>query len=55
MFVFLTMIKAFGSPATFAIYGAVCLITIWFVRTFIRETKSMELDSISTATSLPVM
>ena len=48
-FVFLTMINAFGSTWTFAIYGIVCLITIWFVRVFIRETKSLELDSISTA------
>ena len=46
-FVFLTMINAFGSALTFGIYGAVCLVTIWFIRTFIRETKSLELDSIS--------
>jgi SP family galactose:H+ symporter-like MFS transporter len=48
-FVFLTMIHAFGTALTFAIYGAVCLVTIWFIRTFIRETKSLELDSISAA------
>ncbi len=46
-FVFLTMIHTFGSAPTFAIYGAICLVTIWFIRTFIRETKSLELDSIS--------
>ena len=49
-FVFLTMIKAFGSTLTFAIYGAICLVTIWFIRTYIRETKSLELDSISSRT-----
>jgi SP family galactose:H+ symporter-like MFS transporter len=47
-FVFLTMIHVFGSPLTFAIYGTICLVTIWFVRTFVRETKRLELDSIST-------
>jgi sugar porter (SP) family MFS transporter len=47
-FVFLTMIHVFGSPLTFAIYGTICLLTIWFVRTFVRETKRLELDSIST-------
>ena len=52
-FVFLTMIKVLGSPLTFAIYGAVCLVTIWFIRTFIRETKSLELDSISAAPATP--
>jgi sugar porter (SP) family MFS transporter len=46
-FVFLTMIHVFGSPLTFAIYGAVCLVTLGFIRVFIRETKSLELDSIS--------
>jgi SP family galactose:H+ symporter-like MFS transporter len=51
-FVFLTMIHVFGSPLTFAIYGAVCLLTLWFIRVFIRETKSLELDSIS-APALP--
>jgi MFS family permease len=46
-FVFLTMINTFGSSWTFAIYGAICLVTIWFIRTFVRETKALELDSIS--------
>jgi SP family galactose:H+ symporter-like MFS transporter len=50
-FVFLTMIHVFGSPLTFAIYGTICLVTIWFVRTFVRETKRLELDSISTASA----
>jgi sugar porter (SP) family MFS transporter len=48
-FIFLTMIQVLGSPLTFAIYGAVCLVTIWFIRTFIRETRALELDSISAA------
>ena len=52
-FVFLTMIHVFGSPLTFAIYGAVCLVTFWFIRAFIRETKSLELDSISAVPGLP--
>jgi len=51
-FVFLTMIHVFGSPLTFAIYGAICLVTIWFVRTFVRETKRLELDSISNDVSV---
>jgi MFS transporter, SP family, galactose:H+ symporter len=46
--VFLTMIHALGSPLTFSIYGVLCIITIIFVRTCIKETKRMELESIST-------
>ena len=43
------MVHAFGSPLTFSIYGFICLVTIWFIiRTFIRETKRLELESIST-------
>jgi MFS transporter, SP family, galactose:H+ symporter len=45
--VFLTMIHALGSPLTFSIYGVLCAATIWFVRVFVRETKSLELESIS--------
>jgi SP family galactose:H+ symporter-like MFS transporter len=45
--VFLTMIHALGSPLTFSIYGVLCAVTIWFVRVFVRETKSLELESIS--------
>ena len=52
-FVFLTMIHAFGTPLTFAIYGVVCLITLGFIRAFIRETKNLELDSISAAPASP--
>ena len=45
--VFLTMIKGLGSTWTFVVYGALCVVTILFVRSFVRETKSLELESIS--------
>jgi sugar porter (SP) family MFS transporter len=45
--VFLTMIEAFGTSATFAIYGVMCVLTLFFVRFAVPETKSKELESIS--------
>ena len=43
------MIRAFGSKWTFATDGAVCLVTSWFIRVFMRETKSLEPERISAA------
>jgi sugar porter (SP) family MFS transporter len=45
--VFLSMIDAFGTSTTFAIYGAMCLLTLFFVRFAVPETKAKELESIS--------
>jgi sugar porter (SP) family MFS transporter len=47
--VFLTMIKSLGSAWTFVTYGVMCVVTLWFIRVFVRETKSLELESISRA------
>jgi len=51
-FTFLTLVQALGSPLTFSIYGALCLVTIVFIRGFIRETRDLELDSISTTPAI---
>jgi MFS family permease len=45
--VFLTMIKGLGTTWTFVVYGLLCVVTIAFVRAFVRETKNLELESIS--------
>jgi sugar porter (SP) family MFS transporter len=45
--VFLSMIDLFGTSATFAIYGAMCVLTLFFVRFAVPETKAKELESIS--------
>lgn len=45
--VFLSMIDAFGTTATFAIYGVMCVVTLVFVRFMVPETKAQELESIS--------
>jgi len=44
---FLSLIKAAGNSATFLIYAAFCVITLWFVCYIIPETKGRELESIS--------
>jgi len=44
---FLSMIKAAGNTATFCIYGAFCILTLFFVRFVMPETKGRELESIS--------
>jgi sugar porter (SP) family MFS transporter len=45
---FLSLIKAAGNSATFAIYAFFCVITLLFVRFVVPETKGRELESIST-------
>jgi sugar porter (SP) family MFS transporter len=45
---FLSLIKAGGNSATFCIYGAFCILTLFFVRFVMPETKGCELESIST-------
>jgi MFS transporter, SP family, galactose:H+ symporter len=44
---FLTMIQKFGTPATFAMYGFLCLVTIAFIRTMVPETKRELLEQVS--------
>jgi sugar porter (SP) family MFS transporter len=44
---FLSLIKAAGNSATFCIYGAFCILTLFFVRFVMPETKGCELESIS--------
>ncbi len=44
---FLSMLNAFGAPATFMLYGALCIVTMVFVRFAIVETKQQNLESIS--------
>jgi sugar porter (SP) family MFS transporter len=44
---FLSLIKAAGNTATFCIYGAFCILTLFFVRFVMPETKGRELESIS--------
>jgi len=48
-FTFLSLIKAAGNSLTFAIYGGFCVLTLFFVRFVIPETKGRELESISSA------
>jgi sugar porter (SP) family MFS transporter len=44
---FLSLIKAVGNTATFCIYGAFCILTLFFVCYVMPETKGCELESIS--------
>jgi hypothetical protein len=44
---FLSLIKAAGNTATFCIYGGFCILTLFFVRFVMPETKGCELESIS--------
>jgi sugar porter (SP) family MFS transporter len=44
---FLSLIKVAGNALTFAIYGVFCILTLFFVRFVIPETKGRELESIS--------
>jgi sugar porter (SP) family MFS transporter len=49
---FLSLIKAAGNALTFAIYGVFCILTLFFVRFVIPETKGRELESISARQSV---
>jgi sugar porter (SP) family MFS transporter len=44
---FLSLIGAAGNSATFCIYGAFCIVTLFFVRFVMPETRGCELESIS--------
>ena len=44
---FLSLIKAAGNTITFCIYAAFCILTLFFVRFVMPETKGCELESIS--------
>lgn len=44
---FLSIIHAAGNSVTFLIYAAFCVITLFFVRFVIPETRGRELESIS--------
>ena len=44
---FLSLIKSAGNTATFCIYAAFCILTLFFVRFVMPETKGCELESIS--------
>lgn len=44
---FLSLIHAAGNTATFCIYGAFCIVTLFFVRFVMPETRGCELESIS--------
>lgn len=46
-FTFLSLINAIGTAYTFAIYGALCIVTLLFVRFAVPETCGRELESIS--------
>jgi sugar porter (SP) family MFS transporter len=47
---FLSLIEAIGSARTFAIYGAMSIVTLLFVRFVVPETCGRDLESISLAT-----
>lgn len=44
---FLSLINAAGNSVTFCIYGAFCIVTLFFVRFVMPETRGCELESIS--------
>jgi MFS transporter, SP family, galactose:H+ symporter len=44
---FLSLIHGAGNALTFAIYGMFCILTLFFVRFVVPETKGRELESIS--------
>jgi sugar porter (SP) family MFS transporter len=48
---FLSLIQAAGNAATFCIYGGFCILTLFFVRFVMPETKGRELESISAGPS----
>jgi sugar porter (SP) family MFS transporter len=50
---FLSLIKTAGNTATFCIYGAFCIVTIFFVRFVMPETMGCELESISAEPQSP--
>jgi sugar porter (SP) family MFS transporter len=43
---FLTMVERLGSPATFGAYAVLCIVTIFFVRTMVPETKQELLEQV---------
>lgn len=49
---FLSLIEAIGSARTFAIYGAMSILTLLFVRFVVPETCGRDLESISAATEV---
>ncbi|MGA2535364.1 MAG: sugar porter family MFS transporter [Terracidiphilus sp.] len=49
---FLSLIKAAGNTATFCVYGAFCILTLFFVRFVMPETKGRDLESISTESAV---
>jgi MFS family permease len=51
---FLSLIHAAGNTATFCIYGAFCIITLFFVRFVMPETKGCDLESISAEPQSPI-
>jgi len=51
---FLSLIKAAGNTVTFCIYAAFCILTFFFVRFIMPETKGAELESISAEPSAAV-
>lgn len=44
---FLTMLHKLGTPLTFAIYAFLCIVTIFFVRAMVPETKRELLEDVS--------
>jgi sugar porter (SP) family MFS transporter len=49
---FLSLITRAGNSLTFAIYGFFCIVTLFFVRYVVPETKGRELESISARSSM---
>jgi sugar porter (SP) family MFS transporter len=49
---FLSLIKAAGEAVTFLIYAAFCIVTLFFVRFIVPETKGRELEAISSETNV---
>jgi len=47
---FLTMVNGLGRPLTFSIYGALCIVTVLFVRSNVPETKRELLERIRVST-----
>jgi hypothetical protein len=44
---FLTELHVLGTPPTFAIYAVLCIVTIFFIRTMVPETKRELLEQVS--------
>jgi len=51
---FLSLIESIGSARTFAIYGAMSIVTLLFVRFIVPETCGRDLESISVATEAEI-